>query len=117
MDPMVHAYTACCLGSKSLLGCNSFCVQVFYAIVKIVIVTPYFNRPSLLSMFLAGWCTVLETCRKYWNSSLKQLCNTDKSVIIKAINYKTRIVLCVAAMRPVVLSHYSCDIDFIYNSC
>ena len=37
---------ACCLGFKSLLDWDFFCIQVIRMIVKKV--TPGFNRPSLL---------------------------------------------------------------------
>ena len=32
----VYAWTACCLGFKSPLGWDFFCIQVIYVIVKIV---------------------------------------------------------------------------------
>ena len=41
-----------CMGSHSQAG-SFFCIQVIYVIVKIV--TPCFNRPSLLSSSLVGY--------------------------------------------------------------
>ena len=70
---VVCGYHGACLncmlpGVEVTTGLLFLCVQVIYVIMKIVI--PRFNRPNLLSRFLVGWNSN--------NSSLKQLCNTDK---------------------------------------
>ena len=50
--PMAHAQTACCMGFKSLLSSVGF----FLHQLTVKIITPYFNRPILLSP--VGQCKV-----------------------------------------------------------
>ena len=59
-SPQLYPSHGACLdcmlpGVQVATGLNFFCVQVIYVIMKIV--TPCFNRPSLLSRSLVGQCT------------------------------------------------------------
>ena len=79
--PMVHVCTVYCLGFKSLLDWDFFCIQVIQLIVKIV--SPCFNRHSILHRFLvagklaqlADICVILHY---YYYQSLLITPNTTK---------------------------------------